>query len=317
MHRIDGPGATVDNKFTEGDPVGGIQATVVTDDWLNDVQEEVMSVLSAGGVTPVKGTQDQLLQSLYKLLQVQKATSFSAGGTATALTLTPSPAISAYATNQRFTVKFPVNSGLNPTLNVSAKGAKNLKQYDASGAKVAAAFAADQVGDVFYDGTDFVLLDPLRGNSQATEAVLGSVKIATQALVNAGTNDTDAVTALKLAQKDAYETVVSDWTTISVGGTITVNHPWGVLPQLATLEMKCLVANNGFTVGQEFPVSMHGSADGGTSSNSSPTGVYWTTTQVTARMGAATPMIITSPTSGVSVVAGSVGNFQIRLRVKK
>ncbi len=120
-----------------------------------------MSVLSAGGVTPVKGTQDQLLQSLYKLLQVQKATAFSAAGTATVLTLTPSPAISAYATNQRWTVKFPVNSGLNPTLNVSAKGAKSLKQYDSTGAKVAAAFVADQVGDIFYDGTDLVLLDPL------------------------------------------------------------------------------------------------------------------------------------------------------------
>ncbi|MEX5551716.1 hypothetical protein [Pseudomonas pergaminensis] len=75
MHRIDGPGATVDNKFTEGDPVGGIQATVVTDDWLNDIQEEVMSVLSAGGVPPVKGTQDQLLQSLYNIIQAKLAVS--------------------------------------------------------------------------------------------------------------------------------------------------------------------------------------------------------------------------------------------------
>lgn len=67
MHRIDGPGATVDNTFTEGDPVGGIQATVVTDDWLNDVQEELMSVLTAGGITPVKGTQDQVLKAIRSL----------------------------------------------------------------------------------------------------------------------------------------------------------------------------------------------------------------------------------------------------------
>lgn len=64
MHRIDGPGATVDNRFTEGDPVGGVQATVVSDDWLNDVQEEVMSVLTAAGIAPVKGTQDQLLKAI-------------------------------------------------------------------------------------------------------------------------------------------------------------------------------------------------------------------------------------------------------------
>lgn len=67
MHRIDGPGATVDNKFTDGDPVGGIQATIVTDDWLNDVQEELMSVLTAGAVVPVKGTQNQLLKAIRSL----------------------------------------------------------------------------------------------------------------------------------------------------------------------------------------------------------------------------------------------------------
>ena len=64
MHRIDGPGATVDNKFTDGDPVGGIQATLVTDDWLNDVQEELISILAAGGVAPVKGAQNQVLQAI-------------------------------------------------------------------------------------------------------------------------------------------------------------------------------------------------------------------------------------------------------------
>lgn len=67
MHRIDGPGATVDNRFTDGDPVGGIQATIVTDDWANDVQEELMSVLAAAGIAPVKGTQDQLLKSIRKV----------------------------------------------------------------------------------------------------------------------------------------------------------------------------------------------------------------------------------------------------------
>jgi hypothetical protein len=64
MHRIDGPGATVDNRFTDGDPVGGVQATMVTDDWANDVQEEIMSVLTAAAIAPVKGTQNQLLKAI-------------------------------------------------------------------------------------------------------------------------------------------------------------------------------------------------------------------------------------------------------------
>lgn len=68
MHRIDGPGATVDNRFTDGDPVGGVQATVVTDDWANDVQEELMSVLAAAGIAPVKGTQDQVVKAFRALI---------------------------------------------------------------------------------------------------------------------------------------------------------------------------------------------------------------------------------------------------------
>lgn len=64
MHRTDGPGATVDKKFTEGDPVGGVPATVVTAAWMNDVQEELVSILAAAGITPVKGTQDQVLKAI-------------------------------------------------------------------------------------------------------------------------------------------------------------------------------------------------------------------------------------------------------------
>lgn len=67
MHRIDGPGATVDNKFTDGDPVGGIQATIVTDDWLNEMQEELMSILAAASIAPVKGTQNQVLKAIRSL----------------------------------------------------------------------------------------------------------------------------------------------------------------------------------------------------------------------------------------------------------
>lgn len=168
MHRIDGPGATADNKFTEGDPVGGVQATVVTDDFLNDVQEELMSVLTAAGVAPVKGTQDQVFKSLAKLLQSQKLTAFTTAGTATVLTLAPLPAIDALEANQRFRVKFNLTTGANPTLNVSGKGAKSLKQYDSSGAKVAAVVAAGQLSDIEYDGTDWVILEKKSSSTGVT-----------------------------------------------------------------------------------------------------------------------------------------------------
>lgn len=67
MHRTDAPGATVDNKFTDGDPVSGIQSTIVDAAWLNDVQENIMAVLVAAGITPTKGRAADLLDSLKKV----------------------------------------------------------------------------------------------------------------------------------------------------------------------------------------------------------------------------------------------------------
>lgn len=77
MHRIDGPGATVDNRFTDGDPVGGVQATIVTDDWANDVQEELISVLADRAITPVKGVQNQLLTAIKAIFGIASSETVS------------------------------------------------------------------------------------------------------------------------------------------------------------------------------------------------------------------------------------------------
>lgn len=67
MHRIDGAGATVDNKFTQGNPVTGVPATTVTDAWLNAVQEEIAAVIAGAGIALDKPNNGQLLQALGKL----------------------------------------------------------------------------------------------------------------------------------------------------------------------------------------------------------------------------------------------------------
>jgi hypothetical protein len=95
-------------------------------------------------------------------LQTQTFTAFTTGGTSTAFTLTPSPVIGAYAAGQRFRVKFnAANTTTTPTMNINGLGAKNLKVYDAAGAKqnpAVGAFAANMLSDVEYDGTDLVVL---------------------------------------------------------------------------------------------------------------------------------------------------------------
>ena len=130
------------------------QATEAAFGWLKIATQALVNAGAddATAVTPKK---------LAAAIQNQALTAFTTGGSAGALTLTPVPAIQAYATPLRFRVKFSQNSTGTDTINVSGQGAKNLKQYDSTGAKVAAVFAANQLGDVEYDGVDFVLLDPL------------------------------------------------------------------------------------------------------------------------------------------------------------
>lgn len=283
MHRIDHATAAPGDLFTEGNPATATPATTVTDDWLNDVQENICDVVETAGIALVKGDYTQLRQAIQAMLiasqkavtissagfeasvangevvrwdagnsrfdeaiadgsvnnraigiadvtnskvyiygecplfsgltpgaryylsastagavtdtapadgvaigiaksattlwvdvdavvggltasdlQGQTKTAFTTAGTAPAFTLTPSPAIGAYAANQRFRVSFNAAgiTGSN-TLNVSGHGAKNLKQYDSTGTKVSGVIASGQLADVEYDGTDFVILDPL------------------------------------------------------------------------------------------------------------------------------------------------------------
>lgn len=64
MHRIDSPGFAPGNLFTEGNPSLSIPATEVSDDWLNDVQEEIANFIESRGIALVKGTQDQLIAAI-------------------------------------------------------------------------------------------------------------------------------------------------------------------------------------------------------------------------------------------------------------
>ena len=68
MHRIDAPGFAPGNLFTEGNPALGIVATEVSDDWLNDVQEEIVTVIEGQGITLVKGVQDQLQLAILDMI---------------------------------------------------------------------------------------------------------------------------------------------------------------------------------------------------------------------------------------------------------
>lgn len=75
MHRIDSFGTsaslpsieaptTSPGYFTKGNPGLAVPATLVSQDWLNSVQEELANVIEAAGLTLAKGTNNQLLAAL-------------------------------------------------------------------------------------------------------------------------------------------------------------------------------------------------------------------------------------------------------------
>lgn len=94
-------------------------------------------------------------------IQSQTWTAFTTGGSSGAYTLTPSPAISSLSAGQRFRVKFHATGNGTDTIAVNGLTATTLKQYSSVGVKEAPRIFINQLADVEYDGTDFVILDPI------------------------------------------------------------------------------------------------------------------------------------------------------------
>ncbi|WKL65456.1 phage tail protein [Pseudomonas qingdaonensis] len=153
----DYPEGSFKNRTTPGAKDG----SYLEQDWANDREGFFQSLIAAAG-QEANGVVDkvgasQLFDSFLALGQSQAGRAFPTTGTGTTLVLTPEPAIIEYATYQRFSVRFNVASGDNPTINVSSKGPKSLKQYSSDGSKIAATFAANQMADIIYDGADFIV----------------------------------------------------------------------------------------------------------------------------------------------------------------
>ena len=64
MDRIDHSTATLDKKFTNGNPSTGVKPTVVTHDWLNGIQEELCNFIESRGITLTKTDNTLLTQAL-------------------------------------------------------------------------------------------------------------------------------------------------------------------------------------------------------------------------------------------------------------
>lgn len=95
-------------------------------------------------------------------IQEQTQTKFTTGGTSTAYTGAPSPAITANTAGMLFFGTFHTAPGASPTLAVSGQTALNLKYRDSTGAKrdiTATQVPSGWASPLWCDGTDWVVLN--------------------------------------------------------------------------------------------------------------------------------------------------------------
>lgn len=116
----------------------------------------------------------------------------TAGGTATVMTATLAPPITAYVTGQRFGVKAAAASGVGATINFNSVGAKTIQKNQA--AIAAGDWESGDILELHYDGTYFQLIAPRR--LRAGE--IGATQLGTGAVITAKYAD-DSVTADKMA----------------------------------------------------------------------------------------------------------------------
>ena len=141
---------------------------------------EIVAITAAGANIIGALTMSSGIPDTAIITQAQSAIAFTTSGTGNAYTLTPSPAVSAYASGQRFTVTLHTTPALLDTtpvtLNISGLGVKNFKYYNAQGIKVFINSWVTQtnwISDVIYDGTDMVLMNPLhRASGPSTQKAI-------------------------------------------------------------------------------------------------------------------------------------------------
>lgn len=140
-------------KFTGSIAIGGV-LTVPAGGVASGVLYVGMAI--TGGATVIAGTYITALGT-----GTGDAGTYATNQVGTVVSETAMIGYAGIITNQRFRLKFDKTGTGAPTLAVSGLTAKNIKQYNDLGVKAAPVIKIDMLADVEYDGTDYVILNPL------------------------------------------------------------------------------------------------------------------------------------------------------------
>jgi len=136
-------------------------ATALTNCLAKDGQTTVTGNIRMGGFKLTNLANGSAATDSVTLQQLQAQTGVyvgTVGGTADVITLTPSPAITAYAAGQRFSFLSSGANTTNVTVNVSSLGAKAITKFGSTALVANDISAASVLLTIEYDGTQFQLL---------------------------------------------------------------------------------------------------------------------------------------------------------------
>lgn len=167
MDRINGAGH-VGRRFVAEDADLGRPPTLITDAWLNSVQEEIVNVILAPGETLDGAQENQLLKAINMLTQKASAVSAAASGTVDAITANFVPAIAALTDHLLLIVRAGgANTSPTPTFTPASATippktiVKGHNQALVAGDVSGAGFRAELQYDATLD--KWVLLNPATG----------------------------------------------------------------------------------------------------------------------------------------------------------
>ncbi len=190
----------------------------------NDNMDKIDALAGAGRTTEtVKGNADTLAAHLVDYV-LQPANGGLTGGTATAYTCISAPAPTVLTDKIGVVITAHVDSGTNPTLNWSGKGAKSIKKPNGN----AAILKAGGIYTLRYNATsgNFILQgegasgnatasDLLSGKTASTDAGDITGTMPTNAGNHACTSSSVSGTTLKLVAKEGYTDGIDDTVSIS------------------------------------------------------------------------------------------------------
>lgn len=139
--------------FTKGNPGTGLSATVPGQDWFNAVQEELMAIIEAAGLTPDKADTDQVLEAINILSQAARYAADT--GEANAYVATYSPEITEHVVGLPLSFQAAhANTGAS-TFN-PGPGVVAIKRSNGD-ALLEGDIPEDAIVTVIYDGTNYQL----------------------------------------------------------------------------------------------------------------------------------------------------------------